>query len=132
MLIARDPQAAGDQEGRVVRWGKAVSSCHLEAVREARPICTAEEIHLDIFGEWGLANTNDFEYNVQQGYNAVEDKQVIVKAICAGMTVALLSSKPVYWRRDRWTGSDLATDSIGLGLAVHNIGTSRRQLLRLL
>ena len=66
-------------------------------------------------GDW--RNTKEVEYYPQPG----EDLASVLEKLADGITMALYGKSIHLWRRDRWTGSEVATSDIGLLEGCHGL-----------
>ena len=76
-------------------------------------------------GDW---RSRDVQHFVAPGAHI--DREAILKSLTAGIMYALASAQPPMYPRRRWTGSDLACDSLGILEACHQLlSTSMRRFV---
>lgn len=69
-------------------------------------------------GDWRSAKV---QYYVQQGPGQPQTEEAMLEHVTAGLVTALAASQPELYPRHRWTGADLATDSLGIIETVHQL-----------
>jgi hypothetical protein len=72
-------------------------------------------------GNWRNHSRTEFYVNVNEADLTPAMVEALVNDLANGLVMALSGTLPRLFRRDRWTGSDLAVDDVGIGLFVHNL-----------
>ncbi len=62
-------------------------------------------------GDW---RASAVEFYVGAGSDAPPDREAVLQLLVSGLIAALCNVPPRLYPRSRWTGSDLATDDLGI------------------